>query len=303
MCTFYEQYTRFGNTITFFLQQKLLKENDMKRSLLALALTAIATSSFAYDAQIDGGFTYFDFDSNAIDTAGQLDTKATFYFAPVQTKNSPLNEAAFLGHNSNAYGKYTYNYLNSEPFYDFDGKNTTEVDVHQIAGGLEYFYEQFYVNGEIGFGQSKTEVTVGGNKFKSDDDVTTYRALVGFMPITNLLLAVGVDGYQGDGDDDANNFALKAKYVTPIGQAGQYLNLEADGSLGDVDNMTIGADYYLNKTFSLGAAYNIQDDGDDNIDSFLIRTKYFLNDAFAVGGAIGFGDDIQTYNVNATFRF
>lgn len=284
----------------------------MKRSLLALALTAIATSSFAYDAQIDGGYTYTDHDDNYTKSDHTIDLKGTFYLSPVQTKTGPLNEGAFLSHASNVYGIYNYNRLTSETYaiqdgFGMIGTEEDKQDTHSFAVGAEYFYEQFYLNGQIGMSRQKYQEDYtfedGSFSYGEDYDTTTYRALVGFMPITNLLLAVGVDGYQGDGDDDANNFALKAKYVTPIGQAGQYLNLEADGSLGDVDNMTIGADYYLNKTFSLGAAYNLQDNGDDNIDSFLIRTKYFLNDAFAVGGAIGFGDDIQTYNVNATFRF
>lgn len=274
----------------------------MKRTLLGLALTAITTSSFAFQAQIDGDFTYFDFDNDAIDTAGQFDLKGTYYLAPVLNKNGPLNEAAFLSHSSNVYGKYTYNYVDTDTFYDEDGKNSAKVDIHNFNAGIEYFYEQFYVNGELGYNKTKTKITIDSNKYKNDYNATTYRALVGFMPLENLLLAVGVDGFNGDLDDETN-FALKAKFVTPVGQAGQFINLEADGSFGDTDNITVGADYYLNKAFSVGAAYNRKDDGDDAVDFFSIRTKYFLNDAFAMGGAIGFGDDIKTFNVNATYRF
>lgn len=276
----------------------------MKRSLLALMLTTIASSSFAYNAQLDGGFTYFDIDDDLIDTAGQFDAKGTFYFEPVQNKNGPLNEAAFLGHNSNVYGKYTYNYVDSNTYYIADEQYSAETDIHSITAGVEYFYEQFYVNGEIGFGQNKIETTIANESFKDDYDVTTYRALVGFMPISNLLLAVGVDGYQGDdSEDDDTAFAVKAKYVAPVGSNGQYLNLEADGSFGDTDNITIGADYYFNQAFSVGTAYNLQDDGEDDVDFFSVRSKYFINNNLAVGGEVGFGDDVQIFNVNATFRF
>lgn len=276
----------------------------MKRSLLALMLTTIAGSTFAYNAQLDGGFTYLDVDSDAIDQSGLFNGKATFYFEPVQTKNTPLNEAAFLGHNSNVYGTYSYNYLKSDNYFDGSDIAKDEFSTHHIAGGLEYFYEQFYVNGEIGFGQAKYETTINGDKYKDDYDVTTYRALVGFLPISNLLLAVGVDGYQGDDEqDDDTAFAVKAKYVTPIGSNGQYLNLEANGTFGDSDNVTVGADYYFNQAFSIGTAYNLQDDGEDDVDFFSVRSKYFINNNLAVGGAVGFGDDVQTYNLNATFRF
>ncbi len=276
----------------------------MKRSLLALMLTTIAGSTFAYNAQLDGGFTYIDIDDDAIDSAGQLDAKGTFYFEPVQTKNGPLNEAAFLGHNSNVYGKYSYNYTDSNTYYVAGEKFSAETDIHSIAAGIEYYYEQFYLSGEIGFAQNNVEVTAAGDSSDEDYDVTTYHALVGFMPINNLLLAVGVNGYQGDdSEDDDAAFAVKAKYVTPIGQNGQYLNLEADGAFGDFDAVTIGADYYFDQAFSIGTAYHLQDDGEDDVDFFSVRSKYFINNNVAVGGEVGFGDDVQTFNVNATFRF
>jgi len=270
----------------------------MKRTLLALGLAAIASSSFAYNAQLDGGFTYTDHDDNFTDTDNQFELKGTFYFNPVATKNAPLNEAAFLGHNSNAYLGYTYNYLESKPILT----TKSEADLHTIYGGIEYFVEQFYLNGELGFGQSEIKVTSPVGSETNDSDVTTYRALAGYMPLSNLLLAAGIDGYQGDGDLEDNRFAVRAKYVAPMGQ-GQFLNVEADGAFGDEDEVTIAADYYFDQAFSLGAAYNIEDDGEDDVDFFSIRSKYFINSNFAVGGEVGFGDDVQAFNINATYRF
>lgn len=285
----------------------------MKRSLLAIAIATLASSSFAYNVQLDGGFSYFDHDNDFIDTDNQFDIKGTYYFNPVQSKTGPLNEAAFLGHNSNVYAKYTYNYMESKDYIDDFGNSYAlakdEREIHHVVGGLEYFYEQFYANAEVGFGRLKDESEYrfanAKTTVKDDYDVTTYRALVGFTPISNLLLAAGVDGYYGenDGDDDAA-FAVAAKYVAPVGPSGQYVNLEANGTFGDTDHYEIGADYYLNKAFSIGTAYERQDEKDtDAVDYFTLRTKYFINDVAAVGAAIGFGDDVQAYNINATFRF
>ena len=285
----------------------------MKRSLLAIAIATLASSSFAYNVQLDGGFSYFDHDNDFIDTDNQFDIKGTYYFNPVQSKTGPLNEAAFLGHNSNVYAKYTYNYMESKDYIDDFGNSYAlakdEREIHHVVGGLEYFYEQFYANAEVGFGRLKDESEYrfanAKTTVKDDYDVTTYRALVCFTPISNLLLAAGVDGYYGenDGDDDAA-FAVTAKYVAPVGPSGQYVNLEANGTFGDTDHYEIGADYYLNKTFSIGTAYERQDEKDtDAVDYFTLRTKYFINDVAAVGAAIGFGDDVQAYNINATFRF
>ena len=255
----------------------------MKRSLLAIAIVTLTSSSFAYNVQLDGGFSYFDHDNDFIDTDNQFDIKGTYYFNPVQSKTGPLNEAAFLGHNSNVYAKYTYNYMESKDYIDDFGNSYAlakdEREIHHVVGGLEYFYEQFYANAEVGFGRlkDKSEYRFANAKTtaKDDYDVTTYRALVGFTPISNLLLAAGVDGYYGenDGDDDAA-FAVTAKYVAPVGPSGQYVNLEANGTFGDTDHYEIGADYYLNKAFSIGTAYEHQDEKDtDAVDYFTLRTK------------------------------
>lgn len=271
----------------------------MNKTLLALGLAVIASSSFAYDGQIDGGYTYTDWDNDIVDTDNTFNLKGTLYFDSVQTGKGPLNEAAFLGNNSNAYLGYSYNTWETNEILD----SKLESDTHHITAGIEYFVEQFYLNGEIGFGQYNVKATEFGQTLYDDDyDVTTYRALVGYLPVTNLLLAAGIDGYKGDGDDEDNRFAVKAKYVAPLNN-GQYINLEADGAFGDVDSATIGADYYFDQAFSIGAAYNIEDDGEDDTDYFAIRSKYFVNPNLAVGGQVGFGDDVQAFNINATFRF
>ena len=270
----------------------------MNRTLLTLGLATIACSSFAYNAQLDGNFTYTDHDDNFTDTDHQFELKGTFYFNPVSIKNTPLNEAAFLGHNSNAYLGYSYNYLESKTIL----ATKSEADLYTIYGGIEYFVEQFYLNGELGFGQSEIKVISPLGNITNESDVTNYRALVGYMPVSNLLLAAGIDGYQGDGDLEDNRFAVRAKYVAPMDQ-GQFLNVEADGAFGDRDSLTLGADYYFDQAFSLGAAYNIEDNGEDDVDFFSIRSKYFINSNFAIGGAVGFGDDVQAFNINATYRF
>lgn len=285
----------------------------MKRFFLVLGLTTLATSTFAYNAQIDGGYTYTDYDNDVINSDNNVAVKGTFYFSPVQSKTGPLNEGAFLTHASNVYGTYNYNRIDSKTYNVVDAINTlgTEKDKyeqHTFAVGTEFFYEQFYFNGQIGMShekyQEKYKFPYGSESYKDEYDRTNYRALVGYMPISNLLIAAGIDGYNGDdkGDDD-NAFAIKAKYVFPVGNAGQYVNLEADGTFGDVDNYNIGGDYYFDKAFSVGAAYNYRDYGHDDADFFTVRTKYFLNDMFAVGGEVGFGDHVQAYNLNASFRF
>ena len=111
----------------------------MKKTLLALALSLTAASAFAYNGQVDGAFTYFDYDDNVTDSAGAFDLKGTLYFNPVSAKNGPLNEAAFLGHNSNASLEYSYGYNDSKEIAGL----SAEYRTNSIGAGIEYFYEQF----------------------------------------------------------------------------------------------------------------------------------------------------------------
>ncbi|WP_257220799.1 hypothetical protein [Acinetobacter sp. YH12218] len=73
----------------------------MKKTLLALGLAVFTSSTFAYDGQVDGGFTYTDWDNDIVDSNGLFNLQGTLYLDSVNPKNGPLNEAAFLGHNSN----------------------------------------------------------------------------------------------------------------------------------------------------------------------------------------------------------
>ncbi|MEZ2902587.1 hypothetical protein ACBQ24_07545 [Acinetobacter terrestris] len=83
----------------------------------------------------------------------------------------------------------------------------------------------------------------------------------------------------------------------------QFLNVEVDGVFGDEDEITVGADYYFDPTFRLEATYHIQDDAKDDVDFFSIHSQYFINSNFAVGGEVSFGDDVQVFNINATYGF
>lgn len=266
----------------------------MNKLFIALGLMGLASTSFAYNGQVEGGYTFRDYDSNAVDTSGLFELKGTFYFDNVNAKG-PLNEAAFLGHNSNVYLGYAYDFTKLNTILGQTPKDETNL----FKAGIEYFVDQFYVNAELGYGQESVKPP------KKDYDIFTYRALAGYMPISNLLFAAGIDGYNTDlPNSDDTRFAIQAKYVAPVNN-GQSINLEAGAEFGDIDEVRLGADYYINPALSLGVGYESIDYGNNTADedTFLIRSKYFINPNFAVGGAIGFGDDLNTYNINATLRF
>ena len=251
----------------------------MKKLAIASALLsalAITSTAHAYQAEVGGSYVYTDIDNG--DSANTFAVDGAYYFKPVQVRNSPLNEAAFLDRASNINAD-----LSNTDFDDFD---ITTFNV-----GVEYFVpnSDFYLNGRVGL----VDTDAG--------DATTYSAEVGYLPVPGFLIAAGLAGEDVDGGDNEVDPTLRAKYVT---QAGQYdINLEASARFGDDNFYGLGGDLYLDKTFSVGAAYTGSDaDGVDD-DVFAVRAKKFFNQQVSLEGSIGFGDDYNTYGIRGAYRF
>ena len=65
-----------------------------KKVALATALIASLGTAHAYQAEVGGTINLIDPDNGDTSTGFAID--GTYYFKPVQVKNNPLNEAAFL---------------------------------------------------------------------------------------------------------------------------------------------------------------------------------------------------------------
>jgi len=249
----------------------------LKKLTLATALIASLGTAHAYQAEVGGTIALVDPDNGDTSTGFAID--GTYYFNPVQVKNSPLNEAAFLNRASNINAAVSY--------IDYDLFDVTTFNV-----GVEYFVpnSDFYVSGNIG--QSSTDTPIG------DDDTTIYSAELGYLPVPGLLLAVGLAGYDNDAGDDVDP-TLRAKYVTQVGQYD--MNFEGGASFGDLDAYSLGADLYLDKTFSVGLGYS--DSDIDNSDVFTIRAKKFFNQQVSLEGSINFADNADIFGVRGAYRF
>lgn len=249
----------------------------LKKLTLATALIASLGTAHAYQAEVGGTIALVDPDNGDTSTGFSID--GTYYFNPVQVKNSPLNEAAFLNRASNINAAVSY--------IDYDLFDVTTFNV-----GVEYFVpnSDFYVSGNIG--QSSTDTPIG------DDDTTIYSAELGYLPVPGLLVAVGLAGYDNDAGDDVDP-TLRAKYVTQVGQYD--MNFEGGASFGDLDAYSLGADLYLDKTFSVGLGYS--DSDIDNSDVFTIRAKKFFNQQVSLEGSIDFADEGNIFGVRGAYRF
>mgnify|MGYP003588270202 CR=1 FL=1 len=255
----------------------------MKKLAIASALLsalAISGTANAYQAEVGGSYTYTDPDD--FNGTHNFGVDGTYYFNPVQTRNAPLNEAAFLDRASNVKAQANY------------GKNSG-VKNTEYGVGAEYYVpnSDFYLSGDV----ARSEYTVDHTNI--DSKVTTYAAEVGYLPAPGLLVALGVKGYDAKHGDNGADPTIRAKYVTQMGQ--HDVNLEAYGAFGDLDEYRVRGDYYLDKTLSVGADYYNNDL--TNRDEFGLSAKKFLNQQVSVEGRVGFGDDYNTYGVRAGYRF
>jgi hypothetical protein len=245
--------------------------------LSALALTGTA---HAYQAEVGGSYTNDDPDHG--DNADVFGVDGTYYFKPVQTRNAPLNEAAFLDRASNVNAQIQH------------GDNN-DVKKTKYGAGVEYYVpnSDFYLSGDVARNETKVDGVSGKAK------LTTYGAEVGYLPAPGLLLAVGVKGYdEKDGDDGADP-TVRAKYVTQVGA--NDLNLEAYGAFGDLDEFGVRGVYYLDKTLSVGVDYYNNDLSEQ--DEWGISAKKFLNQQVSLEGRVGFGDEYNTYGIRGAYRF
>lgn len=256
----------------------------MKKLSIATAIVAslFAFNANAYQAEVGGQYSRIDNDHGK--DLNQFGANGTYYFNPVQVRNSPLAEAAFLDRASNV--NANVDYANNS-----GNRNT------QYGAGVEYYVpnSDFYVGGNVG----RSEYKVSGF---SSTKTTTYGAEVGYLPAPGLLIAAGAQGYDTkDGGDDVNP-TLRAKLVTTAPN-GHDLNLEARGVFGSGDNKqySAGADYYIDKSFSVGADY-LKNKAIDQ-DEWGIRARKFVDQNLSVEGRVGLGDNFDTYTIGANYRF
>lgn len=250
----------------------------LKKISLATALLAGLGTAHAYQAELGGTIAIVDPDN--ADTSTGFGIDGTYYFNSVRVKNDPYNEAAFLNRASNVNASLSY--------IDYDHYENTIFNV-----GIEYFVpnSDFYISGNLG---QVSEEEEGFDDF----DTTLYSAELGYLPVPGLLLAAGLAGYDNDIDDGIDP-TLRAKYVTRVGQYD--MNFEAGANFGDLDAYNLGADLYLDNTFSLGLGFADSDVKDSDV--FTIRAKKFLNQQVSLEGSFNFADAGNVFAVRGAYRF
>jgi len=274
----------------------LNEETTMKKLAIASALLsaiAVTGTAHAYQAEVGGSYTYKDQDRFGDSDRFSVDGK--YYFNPVQTRNAPLAEAAFLDRASNVSAQYAH-----------EEDDPTKND--QYGAGIEYFVpnSDFYLSGNIGREEIKPNSKYLDNKVK----VNHYSGEVGYLPVPGLLVAAGAKTVDVKDGDRETSPTLRAKYVTKLGQ--NDVNLEAYSAFGDNKEVKLKGDYFIDKTLSVGVDYQKLDYDNTPINSneWGISAKKFFNQQVSLEGRVGFGNDksyvdndYTSFGLRAAYRF
>ncbi len=268
----------------------------MKKQLLATAALAVLSlnAAHAYQAELGAGIGYANVNSTPDDvTAYSAGVSATGYLDNVSTRNGPLAEAGFINHASN--GTISYNYAQSKQ-NGFDDLKTQDLGIN-----LEYYVPQSILY--LSANAARTDINV------HDADYTTYGAEIGVLPIPNLLVAVGVASVDTNTHTD-NDPTIRAKWLAPLSN-GNAINLEGHARFGDnSDAYGVKADFYLDRTFSIGAGYETLSIKGVNDDPYQvnINARKFITHDFSVAVTASTGKTIDKDNVygvglNGVWRF
>lgn len=200
------------------------------------ASVSVAAIAQAEDYQIEGGLSYTSFDYDIAGSDSSIGLDGRYHIETVSTSGVVLNEAAFVGRNSNVHVSY---------------ETQDKMDTDTVTIGVEWWFEDIYVSAD------NTSIDVGGV-----DGSNTYINL-GYMVGEKTLAAL----IYVTGDIPEDGMGLRVKHVGEFG--GKTVNLEAQ--YADVDGeseFVISGDYYFSDTLSAGLSVA---DGDVNLAAAALR--------------------------------
>lgn len=255
-----------------------------KRTLItAFLFSTAAAHASDYQFEVDGG--YGATDSDYADREN-ITLRGTYYFNPVKTDGHVLGEAAFMERASNiSLGAARTTYEQSDrPYTIYDQEYTSE---NYTARG------EWYLPGNLFY------VAAGVTRYESSfGSENTWSASLGVTPVEGLLISS--DFYEDQEVDE--NWNLNAKYVTDgLGSTLAITSRYNYSDLGD-DMLTLGLDYYLDRTFSIGIERS-EYLGGETPHNILLRTRKFVTDRWSLSAYYGDTDYAESFGISTSLRF
>lgn len=218
----------------------------MKKSVTAVAILLGLSSMSALAAQ-DNAFQHeagINYQANSEEFSdGIWNANYRYYVTPVEQNTSPYALNGFLAQTTNL------------------GANYSNFDVADLDS---YGIDATYVFASKWFVAAKYQ-----NNDSDYVDFNTYAAEVGYY----FNESSAVSAFYADGDSDVEeSYGLNLRSYIAL-QATAGVDLKASWTHSDSDDeFNLGADWYINNAWSVGAGYTNNDDDD----AFDVRTAYWL---------------------------
>lgn len=282
-----------------------MRLNLLLLNLVALGLATNIAFADGYQIETNADASLIDYDRDSISKEESTNFSATYYFKKVELKNHPFVEAAFLEKNSN----FTLGYHKSDvdsKYYTFDSEGGISSTPVQSSTRLTSADIEFYIPNSIFYIGANIEDEHIRMQYKDANQTiwettwnpeTTWSVRLGLTPVTGLLVWTELAKDQ-DFDEDWN---INAKYVTDLG--GNAINLEAGYIYAEASDIAnLAADYYLDRSFSIGLLYDHYQDGSiDN--AYGVRTRKFFTNNLALEAAYKKNDYADEYKLGISYRF
>src|SRR5690606_8711398 len=277
-------------------------------SALGLTMSAGLASASDYNSELNAGLGKTTVESPLFDDQKitTTDVSGTYYFNGVNTRNHPFAEAAFLERASSITLTYSSSRwrFNDSIYFDgsYLGQGNIKADNDLASVDIDFYLANsiFYFGGSVN--EEKIEVnfnvTANGETESGsfDDDQGSFWTLrAGIAPADGLLIWSEFFKDQETSDE----WNLNAKYVFTWG--GNAVNLEAayDTSLND-DTLYLAADYYLDRSLSLGVLYENSENWDNN---FGLRARKHFTDNFSLEASYLTSENYESYRAGLALRF
>lgn len=259
-------------------------------------LTAPFSIAATYQSELSAAYADIDISDDA-EEGYFVGLEGKYYFAPVDTGNHPLAEAAFIEKASNVY----------VGLGNFEFKEAGErLDLYQRSIGVDFYIPStmFYLG--AGVNESKSKYTssgeFGGDSSKWD---SAWFVKAGIAPVTGLLIWTEFN----ENVDLSEQWDINGKYVMPL-SGDQALNIEASYEKSDIDlasdTITGAADYYLDRNLSVGAGFinmSFDNSDEDSTTDYFIRARNFFTDNISAELSYTDGDYESSLMVGGTVRF
>lgn len=248
-------------------------------ALIAASPLAMAQSTY----QVDAGFRYVDLDVDGRGFSENGDAwqiYGQYYIDPVSTEQGPYAENGFLSKKTSVYAGYTnIDYLGDDDVLE--------------AGARLVFNEQY----------------IGALSLFQGDDIDGF-SLEGGMYLTPSST---VTLYYEDADlDNLDTDRIEVRYRAVFEQTNA-LDFAIDASFGQIDignddgfGISAGGTIYPSKQLGVGASFEYAD-LDDSYDNLSLFAEYFINKQFAVFADYSTGEerniDIDAFSIGVRGRF